>query len=118
MTIKAMIRGTGSQLVKDYLGGDKVERGQLREAVYPTVEVVYFIAETHEELGSATYILRPGSAIETMKDVNYRIKEEIAKFKVDPNRLKAKPPEFTPPVASADVQAQVDDLSGLIGKEM
>lgn len=46
----------------------------------PTVEVVYYNSETEQQYGSAIYNLRPGSALETLQDVEERVRGEVSRI--------------------------------------
>lgn len=117
MTIRAFIRGTATQEITDFLGGDPIIRGEERTGTYPGVEVLYYddTAGTPDDeashRGICSYFLRPGSALETMDDVLERVRAEIARI----TQAQEPPP---PPSATAEAPGRAADLDRYIGADV
>lgn len=109
--IRAIITGAVSSQITDFLGEDGTER----TGTYEGYEIAFYDEHTEERVGSATYYLRPGSAIETKADIQTRVAEELEKFNNDPTYLKSIDDSAVVEVSS-EVQSAVDKLTTDIGK--
>lgn len=118
MPISHRIRRTKAVEVIDHLGGDPVERGELRIDAYPAVEVEFYDTDTDTVINAATYVLRPRSAIETLDDVKVRVAEHITDLEG-----KAQPAPFDPdadiiPVLKPADQTFADKVELSAGKTL
>lgn len=103
--IEAKIRSAGVDTARDHVKGEDV--------FCPAVEVMYYDSDTGEQVASATYKLRKGSACETMDEVTARVKEELVRLQSESDK-----PMPDKPKIPQDMQDKVDELMALIGEKI